>query len=759
MNVILALLVMGLSGIVAQVLLLRELLVTFYGNELSIGIILANWLISEAIGSFFLGKKIEKIKRKIEAFVLIQILFLISFPVAIYLTRILRAIIAVIPGEGIGLLPIFYSSFLIIVPVSLFHGALFTFGCKIYSQFFKEQISSIGKVYVYETLGSIAGGIFFTYFLITNFHSFQISLIISFINLAICVILLRNFWQEKLKIILAGVSIGLLIFCGYLIFGNGADKLHQFSINNQWKGQNIIHYQNSIYGNIAVVSESGQYTFFYDGIPVITAPVPDITFVEEFTHLSLLSHPLPEQILVLSGGAGGVINEILKYQTIKKVDYAELDPLLLKLIQNFQTHLTQAELNDRRVKIKYIDGRLFVKETSQKYDVILIGLSDPSNLQINRFFTKEFFILAKNILKKEGVIAITLPGSLTYLREELKNLNACILKTLEDVFPYICIIPGDFNIFLGSNSQSLSLINPDILIKRLGERKLKIRYLTPLHINYRLNKLHLEWFLNSIKEARVKENGDFHPLGVFYGIAYWNAMFSPNIQQFFRISQNINMCLISILILIFTTIFIFLRSKIQRFSRANVPIAITATGFAGMLFQLILIFTFQILYGYVFHQIGLLVTAFTGGIAIGGLLIIKFLERIKNDIKTFIKIEIAIIIFSILLPLIFLFFHQYIAHLLSFLLIQTIFLILSFVSGILIGMEFPMANKIYLKSYSSNLSKTAGLLYGCDLFGGWLGGILGGVIFLPVLGLVNTCIIIMLSKLSNLAILLTAKQN
>ncbi len=61
-----SLLIMGMSGIVAQIVLLRELLVSFFGNELTLGIILANWLILEAIGSFFIGKSVEKTERKIE---------------------------------------------------------------------------------------------------------------------------------------------------------------------------------------------------------------------------------------------------------------------------------------------------------------------------------------------------------------------------------------------------------------------------------------------------------------------------------------------------------------------------------------------------------------------------------------------------------------------------------------------------------------------------------------------------------------------
>ena len=88
-----AILTMGFSGLVAQMLLLRELLIVSSGNELSIGIVLANWLILEASGCFFLSKKAESVKNKIETFCVITILFSLSLPAAVYSIRILKTIL------------------------------------------------------------------------------------------------------------------------------------------------------------------------------------------------------------------------------------------------------------------------------------------------------------------------------------------------------------------------------------------------------------------------------------------------------------------------------------------------------------------------------------------------------------------------------------------------------------------------------------------------------------------------------------------
>jgi len=753
-NLFFALVVMGFSGIIAQILLLRELLITFYGNELTIGIILANWLVLEAFGCFFLGKMAERLKRPLQGFVGLQIIFSLSLPLAIYLTRILKEVIGVTAGEGLGLISILYSSFLILLPVSISHGALFTFGCKIYSLYFKRDATSIGRVYIYETLGTIVGGIAFNYLLIPYFHSFQIALGVALINLIIGIFLLAPFWRDiqLSPKILTIVSFIFLLLAGLLTFSQGADKIQWFSIRSQWKNQDVRHYQNSIYGNVVVTKRGEQYTFFSDGIPVITTPTPDITFVEEFVHLPLLAHPWPEKVLILSGGAGGVIGEVLKHPSVERIDYVELDPLILKIVKSFPTHLTESELNNPKVNIEYIDGRIFIKKSSYKYDLALLGLSNPSDLQVNRLFTKEFFSLVKERLKEEGILVISLPGSLTYLSEELKNLNACIINTLKSVFPYLQIIPGDStNLFLTSTSKEISLINHLQLSQRLKERKLEVNLLTSAHIEYKLHSRWLNWFLKSLEGGTERINQDFRPLGVFFSLSYWNALFSPQMKGLFRWFERVNLLFLFILFFIITLVFLLIRVKAKRLFKMSIPICIATTGFAGMIFDLALIFTFQALYGYVFHWIGLLVTAFMVGVAVGAIAMTSLLSRIKEDLAFFIKIELAIVLFSGILPVIFLLFHPYLDRPIVFFLLQIVFLVLSCLSGLLVGVQFPLANKMYLGS-SPNLSRTAGLLYGADLLGGWLSGIFGGVVLLPVLGLLRSCMVVVMLKLSSLII-------
>jgi len=186
----------------------------------------------------------------------------------------------------------------------------------------------------------------------------------------------------------------------------------------------------------------------------------------------------------------------------------------------------------------------------------------------------------------------------------------------------------------------------------------------------------------------------------------------------------------------------------------GIPLCVSTTGFAGMVFDLALIFTFQAIFGYVFAWIGLLIATFMSGIAVGAILIMSVFSKINNEIKFFIGIDIALICFALVLPLIFILLRPFLDNQFIFPFLKGLFLFLSFISGLLVGGQFPLANKIYLNlKGEANFTGTAGLIYGADLLGGGIGGIVGGIILLPLLGLLGTCLVIVFAKIASFAII------
>lgn len=742
-----AFLLMGFTSLIVQTLLIREFLISFYGNELSIGLILANWIILEALGSGISSRAAEKAKQPYLIYALLQTGIALYLALSVFLIRNIGNILGLTRGEGVGILPILFSSFFILAPLSFFDGAQFPFGCRILSGASNQQLESAGRVYILEAAGFILAGPVFTYILITNFNSFSIAFLLGLLNLLSAILLLKDKLRNNLSKSFFAILNTLLVLMLLALFA-AAGYLHKLSINKQWRGQEVLSYDNSIYANLTVTKSKGQYTFYNNGIPIITAPLPDIAYTEEMAHFSMLSSPNPKSVLLISGGAGGLIKELLKYNNMEKLTYVELDPLLIELIKKFPTQLTKEELSDPRLDIRHIDARRFIRLTKARYDVVILNLPMPSTLQLNRFYTQEFFREVKAALTEKGIFSLCLPGSLSYINAQTRNLNAAILNTLKDAF-YVDVIPGDFNLYLAAKSNFE--VSQEIFLTRIAERNIQTRLLNKTHLEYRLNPSWRKWFYGSLGDyTHLKKNSDFLPAGVFYSVSYWNNIFSANLQWLFGALDKLNFKILLACLFIFGLALFLLKTSVPKFKKMPVGFAIMTTGFTGLSFELIFIYAYQSLYGFVFGHLALLVTAFMSGLTLGGYFMTRGLLKIKNDLTAFSKIETALTCFCLLAgPLLI-----SLKHLPVFKLSYALFL-LSAVAGCLVGLEFPLANKIY--GQDKMRSKTAGILYALDLAGAYLAALAVSIALVPVIGIIKTCLF--LAGLKIISLILVASNS
>jgi len=752
---------MGFTAIVAQVVLIRELLTSFSGNELSIGIFFANWLLLEALGSYAAGRWADRVQSGIPQYVFLQLALSLTLPAIIYLTRIAKNLLGITPGQGIDVFTIFYSSFILLAPLGLADGAQFSFGCRIFAEGERRGAPSIGRVYVYEAIGSVFGGIVGTYICLQYLNAFQTVFFLAVLNLISALLLLpleesktgiqhaKNgtvfFRYGSLKI----VPIAVLIICVLVFPLGGIDYLHKKSVQNQWPNYEILDYRNSVYGNVTLLKRFEQLNLMSNGIPVATLPTPDISFIEEVVHLSLLFHPHPQRVLLIGGGTGGVLQEILKHP-IDRVDYAERDPLLIQTLQRHAASQVKAELYDSRVTVRLVDGRYFVRTTSERYDIILINLPDPSTLEINRFYTLEFFQMSRKRLKRGGFVCFLLPGSVVYMKEEIINLNANLIETAKSVLPYLRIIPGDYNLVLASADSIWAGVNPDTLTRRRADRSLQTLLLSDFHIRYKLDEARLQWFENEIRKAdRMSLNRDFHPLGLYYDLAFWSAIHSPGFARIFHQLKHFRLLYIIPAIGLFFALFLYLQHYWAQCREFFVVMPIMATGFVGMGVDVLLVLAFQSFYGYIYHWIGLLITAFMVGLTFGGMWITRRLEKATDDCPSFLRLEILLFIYVALLIGALALMNSLQEHPLVFSSIPFILLGLNALCGFLVGAEFPLANKIYLER-NPRYSHTAGILYAADLVGAWIGALLVTLVCIPIFGIMNTGLLILIVKLGSL---------
>ncbi len=219
-------LTLGITSIITQIILVRELLTIFYCNELSIGIILASWLFWVGIGSSVSGKFIDGLKNKESFLSYIHISIGAFIPLNIFIIRYLKNLLKIPPGEIIGLIPMAVSSFLCLSIISILFGVQFNMLSKIAS---KNSSSSkdISKLYLLESLGASIGGVIFSFFLIKTLSPFQAILVLSAINILASFILSKNIINAFSMLI---ISI-IFIFNFPAIFENNTRSLQFKQLN------------------------------------------------------------------------------------------------------------------------------------------------------------------------------------------------------------------------------------------------------------------------------------------------------------------------------------------------------------------------------------------------------------------------------------------------------------------------------------------------------------------------------------------------
>lgn len=749
----------GLASMTGQILLLRELIVVFYGNELSVGIMLASWLFWVAIGSWGINSISHFIEKrlKIDAppyllFSSLLIAVSIVLPLSIILLRNIKNFLNVSTGEIIGLIPISVSSFLALAPAALLFGFLFSLSCRIASYKSGRALVDVGIVYIVEAFGACAGGLAFNYLLIPIAKPLQIALLCGVLNI-FAFLFLIDIRQRPLRWGAAG-SFMLLILLSFMYVANPLDfRMRQM----QWRNFELMDNRDSVYGNIALTKLDSQLNLFENGL--LISSTQDPLTAEEAVHYALLEHPNPKRVLLIGGSLNGSLEEVLKYP-VEKIDYVELDPAIMKVAKdNYPKDLLKA-LEDTRIAFHHIDGRLFVKKISAKksikYDVLILILPNPFTAQLNRFYSSEFYREVKSILSEEGILSFGIASSENYINPQQGQFLGCLYRTLEDEFQDIKILPGDYNFFLASPAKGVLTYDPKILLERLKERNLDLKYVREYYLPFKLNQQRVKYLEDAIKGAPgTKVNYDFRPIGYFYDMVLWVTHFKSDIKDFLERLERITPKAVALLLscaFIFLSIFQFAN---KRFATLATYISIGTTGFSEMLFQVVVILSFQIIYGYVYYKIGLIFAFFMLGLILGSALAIRILAKGKRLPRLYLSTQLAICAYPFILPPTFLFLSRAPADIAHSFAVETLFSSLPVVAGFIGGLQFPLANKICLgqKGY---VAKTAGLLYGIDLLGACLGALLTSAILIPIIGINAACYLAGLMNFFVLLLLIVA---
>jgi spermidine synthase len=724
---------MGLGALLAQIILLRELMKVFSGNELTAGIVLTAWLLWTAAGSALSGVLADRIQDKPFIFATVQLILSVILLASFLLTRYLRPLLGIPAGEIASLLQMVAGIFVLLIPFGLCSGFLFALGCSLLGEITDRGARSIGHVYAYEALGAGIGGIAFSLLLIHILNPWQICLLTAAL-LALSAFLL----SRRLRLI-ALVWVGLLIGC-LVFFGTRFDLISQ---GWGWQGYRLVASKDTIYGNISVITEGPQVSFLENGVWAFTSPDPQTA--EEAIHFALLEHPQPRELLLIGGGIGGLISEALKHPSLRHVDYVELDPNLVSMGRAYLPPQATLSLADPRVEIITLDGRRFVRQVRRHYDVVILHLPDPTTAQLNRYYTEEFFAEVAAILHERGVFSLSVQSSENVIGHTLAQFLSSLYWTVQEAFPEVVVLPGPEARFLGARTKGTLTSDPGILVRRARQRALNVAYVRDYYLFSNLSAERVRYLQSMLEQGKgAGINKDLRPICYFYDIVLWSAQYSPFLKDLFLHLQGLRVEWIFLLIAAITLILLW---QGRRSPSPPLLWAVALTGFSQIALEVILILTFQIIYGYLYYTIGLIITAYMIGLALGGWFITAVMGRITRPLRLLLIIQAGVALYALgCLPLIQIL-HQgalppALAHAM-----ERLFPFLTLVAGLLGGLHFPLASKVYLGQQKA-IGRIGGIVYGVDLAGSAGGALVISVIILPIMGIVQGISLIVAMNLS-----------
>jgi spermidine synthase len=704
---------LGVSCVMTQLALMREALCAFYGNEMVLGAFLGNWLLLTGLGAW-LGRRADRLQRPMWVLVWVQVMVAVLPLAQVFLLRALRN--AVFPrGAMIGLTETVVASFILLLPYCLVSGYFLTLACAILSlrPGADRASSAIGSVYIADSVGSVVGGVIFSFVLVQWFDHFNLLYFPSLLNLALAG--WAAFYCGKVPLTITSVLAAGLLCLSWLT------NLDAWTTALQYPKQQIVARANSPYGRLVVTESGGQYNFIENGLPFISTH--NLEQVEESVHYAMAQRPQAERVLLVSGGISGTAKEILKHQ-VREVTYVELDPLIIEVGRSFLPE----NLADPRIKTITTDGRLFIKRAEQRFDVVIVDVPNPSTSQINRFYTAEFFAEAKRRLTEDGVLAFSLGHYENYVSPDLARLLASANRTLKQSFANVLMIPGGRIFFLASDRPLYADIAARLEQQGVTTRLVNRHYLSAMLSPDRLADMQRA----TAQSADV--NRDFSPVLYYYHLRYWMSQFA---LRFGLLEGG----LLGLLI-------------IYLFTLRPVPLAIFASGFAASALEIVLLLGIQILYGSLYHQVGAIVTMFMAGLAAGAFLVNRRLpncamgspanpatdtdaDSLMKTRRDMVRLAFAIAAYAGLLPLVLRLLGRLGSAGVSLGLVQIVIPLLTFILAVLVGMEFPLANRLEFKGASS----TAARLYTADFVGACLGALLASTLLIPLLGVTAVCLI------------------
>jgi len=738
---------LGVFSLLAQVVLVREFFVVFVGSELNLGLVLAAWLLWNGAGSLLGGSLLANLPAGVKSERLLPFLqtaAVLAVPVTILLIRSLRMWAPGGAGELLAFRPTAFLTFGLLGATGLLFGLWFTLAASLPS----DSGSGPGRTYAWEAAGGLAAGGAFSFVLAERAEGLLFGCALSLLAAAL------SLWtfpsgRVKTRRLLRACALASAAAAGLLgMMGN--DLLSPWIRQSQswrWPGMTMIDSRDSRHGNLALIGIGSQMTLYENGTPSFSFPDP--LAASETVHLPLLAATSQKSVLLIGGGLGGGLAEILRHP-VERLDYLELDPRALDIVRSRLPAPLESSLRDPRLRILHEDGRSWLGRHQRLYDIILVNLPPPATALVNRFYTREFFLLARENLEKDGLLALSLPASPNYFGEALRLRNGSVFQTLLEVFPSVTAVPAGRNIFFATTAPRVPDLSPERIGGRIESLGAGSSYLRPAVVATHLDPGRTAYLRAELTSSPASSNRDLFPAAYYYTTFFWSGLSDPSLTPWIKAILGPARFLPYLLpVAALLAGLLILRSSLSPGFPAG--LAAFSSGLGAMACQYLILFVFQTARGTLYRQIGILNGAFMAGLAAGGFLCLRLWRKGPAHRRLFLTVETALLFWPLVMGVALQLLLAEAFELAHHLPVDALFVLLSAGTGLLVGFQFPLFTLMH-----KDADKRAGLLggryYFLDLAGSALGVLLAALWLLPLTGMWGTLALCAAFKLASLTV-------
>jgi spermidine synthase len=810
----------GAQAIVTQSLLLREALVLMFGSEFAWGVVLFAWLLGVAVGAAFGGWLAERLRRTEVGLVAVLLALSVAACVELWVFRGTRAWLGVEPGELLPLPKTALAAMLFVSPASALVGMAFPLACCIGG--LSEscgagppspapdrtrsnnvglggptlpgsavgRLLQFGHVYALESAGSLIGGAAFSFWAVEHLTPIQTALTCAAVTAAAAGGLLattpaRGYARavpsarafppasagKRRRLPAAPAGLAAIGAAAVLVAVFGGDALNHRLVDRRWRnvapGYELVAETESKYQNLAIGHRAGQFTLYCDG--KVSADFPDpYTFVP-LAHFWLCQHPEPRQVLVLGGGAEGLLAEILRHP-IERIDYVEPDPRQIELVEPYLAEADRQALRDPRVTVHHVDARYYVKTQRARFDLVIARLPEPTSALRARFYTDEFYGELRRAMTARSVLCMTVTAAPGELSPASREYLASVRATLRRRFPHLVVGWGDPAQMLAASAPGLTTIDPDELARRYAQRGVKSELFIP------------EWFgsadwLEPVKLARraadldeaqdVQISTDLRPSVYMLRLLLWEAMTAGGVGPgrsgggMIESLRNVSLAgLVAALAVAggLTLLVCRLRRRARDgWASGAIVLSVGTTGFATMALSIVWLFAFQNLYGYVYQRIGWIIALFMAGLVIGCMLAQRVGASSAKLWRRLIGVDLLLAILALAIPFLLPMLAALQTGPRAFALVEWCVSIGVVLTGLLGGAAFPLAGRLQL-GFSGRVGAAAGSVVSADHGGACLGALLCGILLVPVFGTATAAFLLGGVKLASAGLLVVGHR-